>query len=151
MAGPSQPRRWWARAWLREAVIIVAFLAAGVAATWPRATFLTGILPAGDDQAEYVWNMWWMAHQITHLGNPWFTSYLAAPLGNRLRFDTLTPLLGAVMAPVTLLLGPSVADGLLVIVAPGFACYAMYGWPGCGCRAWSARWRLAHSSGCPAW
>jgi len=126
VAGPDQPRRWWARPWLRETVIIVAFLAAGVAATWPRAAFLTGTLPAGDDQAEYVWNMWWMAHQITHLGNPWFTSYLAAPLGDRLGFDTLTPLLGAVMAPVTLLFGPSVSYGLLVIVAPGFACYAMY-------------------------
>ena len=30
------------------------------------------------------------------------------------------------MAPVTLLLGPSGGYGLLVIVAPGFACYAMY-------------------------
>jgi hypothetical protein len=126
VAGPAQPRRWWARPWLREAVIIVAFLAAGVAATWPRAAFLTGTLPAGDDQAEYVWNMWWMAHQITHLGNPWFTSYLAAPFGDRLGLDTLTPLLGVVMTPVTLLFGPSVSFDLLVIVAPGFAAYAMY-------------------------
>jgi hypothetical protein len=125
-AGPAQPRRWWARPWLREAVIIVAFLAAGVAATWPRATFLTGTLPASSDQAEYVWNMWWLAHQITHLGNPWFTSYLAAPLGDRLGFDTLTPLLGAVMTPVTLLFGPSLSYGLLVLVTPGFAGYAMY-------------------------
>jgi hypothetical protein len=124
-AGPA-PGRWWRRPRLREAVIIVAFLAAGVAATWPRAMFLTGTLPAGDDQAEYVWNMWWIAHQITHLGNPWFTSYLAAPLGDRLGFDTLTPLLGAVMTPVTLLLGPSVSYDLLVILAPGLAGYAMY-------------------------
>jgi hypothetical protein len=125
LAGPA-PGRWWRRPRLREAVIIVAFLAAGVAATWPRAMFLTGTLPAGDDQAEYVWNMWWIAHQITHLGNPWFTSYLAAPLGDRLGFDTLTPLLGAVMTPVTLLLGPSVSYDLLVILAPGLAGYAMY-------------------------
>jgi hypothetical protein len=125
-AGPARPRRWWARPWLRETVIIVAFLAAGAAATWPRATFLTGTLPAGDDQAEYVWNMWWMAHQVVHLGNPWFTSYLAAPFGDKLGFDTLTPLLGVVMTPVTLLFGPSVSFDLLVILAPGFAAYAMY-------------------------
>ena len=126
LAGPAGRRRWWDRPWLREALIIVGFLAAGVAATWPRASYLTGSLPAGNDQAEYVWNMWWMAHQLIHLGNPWFTSYLAAPLGDQLGFDTLTPLLGLVMAPVTLVLGPSVSYGLLVILAPGFAGYAMY-------------------------
>jgi hypothetical protein len=124
--GTAKPRRWWARPWLREAAIIVAFLSAGVAATWPRATFLTGTLPASSDQAEYVWNMWWLAHQVTHLGNPWFTSYLAAPIGVGLGYDTLTPLLGAVTAPVTLLFGPSISYGLLVILTPGFACYAMY-------------------------
>jgi hypothetical protein len=123
--GPA-PRRLWARPWVREALAVAAFLAAGVAATWPRAAFLTGRLPATGDQAEYVWNMWWIAHQLTHLGNPWFTSYLAAPVGIPLGYDTLTPLLGAVMAPVTLVFGPSAAYNLLVIVMPGLAAYAMY-------------------------
>jgi hypothetical protein len=106
-------------------VVLAVYLAAGIAATWPRAAYLGGRLPRGADQAEYVWNMWWIAHQVVHLGNPWFTGTLAAPVGVQLGFDTLTPLLGLVMAPATLLFGPSASYSLLAIVMPGLACYAM--------------------------
>jgi hypothetical protein len=124
-AAPGSRSR-WARPWVREVVVLAAFLAAGVAVTWPRAAYLTGRLPLGTDQEQYVWNFWWLAHQLTHLGNPWFTSYLAAPVGIQLGFDTLTPLLGAAMAPVTLVFGPSASYTLLSIAMPGLACYAMY-------------------------
>jgi hypothetical protein len=114
------------RPWVRELLVLAVFLAAGIAATWPRASYLAGHLPPGADQAEYVWNMWWIAHQVVHLGNPWFTGTLAAPVGVQLGFDTLTPLLGLVMTPVTLLFGPSASYNLVAIVLPGLACYAMY-------------------------
>jgi len=114
------------RRWLREFAVLAAFLAAGVAVTWPRATYLTGTLPAGTDQSQYVWSLWWVARQVVHLGNPWFTSHLAAPVGIQLGFDTLMPLLGAVMTPVTLVFAPSVSFNLLAIVIPGLTCYAMY-------------------------
>jgi hypothetical protein len=107
-------------------VVLAAFLAAGIAVTWPRASYLTGRMPLDMDQAQYVWSLWWVAHQITHLGSPWVTTHLAAPVGVRLGFDTLMPLLGAVLAPVTLLAGPAVSYNLLVIVTPGLTCYAMY-------------------------
>jgi hypothetical protein len=109
-----------------EAAVLAGFIAAGVVVTWPRATYLAGTLPASGDQAQYVWNMWWIAHQLVHPGNLWFTSYLAAPVGIPLGYDTLTPLLGVVMAPVTLLFGPSASYNLLVMVMPGLASYAMY-------------------------
>jgi hypothetical protein len=73
-----------------------------------------------------VWNFWWVARQVTHLSNPWFTSYLAAPAGVQLGYDTLTPLLGIVMTPVTLLFGPSASYNLVAILAPGLAAYTMY-------------------------
>jgi hypothetical protein len=112
---------------MRELAILAAFLAVGAAVTWPRPSYLlTGRLPPGPDQAEYVWNMWWAAHQVVHMGNPWFTGYLAAPVGVQLGFDTLTPLLGVLMTPVTLIFGPSAAYSLLTIVMPGLAGYAMY-------------------------
>jgi hypothetical protein len=114
------------RPWAREAAVLVAYLAAGVAATWPLASYLTGRLPASRDVAIYVWDMWWVAHQIIHLHNPWFTSYLAAPAGLQLGYHTLVPLLGVLMAPVTLAFGPSAAYNLLIIALPGLACYAMY-------------------------
>jgi hypothetical protein len=109
-----------------EVVTLTAFLAAGVASTWPRASYITGRLPLAGDQIQYVWSFWWVARQIAHLGNPWVTARLAAPAGVRLGFDTLMPLPGAVMAPVTVAFGPSVSYNLVTVVAPGLAAYAMY-------------------------
>ncbi|HEV2373243.1 MAG TPA: hypothetical protein VGS19_13850 [Streptosporangiaceae bacterium] len=128
-AEPAQAAGQWAprlRPWVRELLVLAGFLAAGVAVTWPRAAYITGKIPLNTDQAEYVWNMWWVAHQVVHLGNPWSTGYLAAPVGVPLGLDTLTPLLGLVMTPVTLVFGPSASYNLLAIVIPGLAGYAMY-------------------------
>ncbi len=111
---------------LRELAVLACFLAAGVVATWPLASYITGRLPAGLDQAQYVWNFWWVARQVMHLSDPWFTGYLAAPVGVSLGYDTLSPLLGLVMMPVTLAFGPSASFTLSAIAAPGLAAYAMY-------------------------
>ena len=58
--------------------------------TWPRAAYLVqGRLPRHHgDVASYVWDLWWVAHQVAHLGNPFFTSHMAAPVGIQLGFDT---------------------------------------------------------------
>jgi len=124
--GPGRLRAAAARPWARELAVLAGFLAAGVAATWPLATYVTGRLPATRDAAVYVWDLWWVAHQIIHLHNPWSTTYMAAPVGLQLAYHTLVPLLGAVMMPVTLAFGPSAAYNLLLIVLPGLAGYAMY-------------------------
>ena len=115
-----------ARGWAQEVLVLAGFLAAGVAVTWPRASYLTGRLRLDNDQIQAVWGFWWVARQITHFGNPWFTDHLAAPVGVQLGNDTLMPLLGLVMTPATLVFGPSASYNLLVIVAPGLAAYAMY-------------------------
>ena len=122
-AGPALPSR---HSWAQEVLALVAFLAAGVLATWPRAYYFPDRMPLSADQSQYVWNLWWVARQVTHLGNPWFTSHLAAPVGVRLGLDTLTPLLGVLMTPVTLAFGAGASYNLLIIVAPGLAGYAMY-------------------------
>src|SRR3984893_11267588 len=106
--------------------LLIGYIFAGLVATWPRVTYLAGRLPASSDSASYAWGFWWVAHQVTHLGNPWVTHYLAAPVGVQLGFDTLMPLVGLLMTPVTLTLGPSVALNLLVVVVPGLLCYTMY-------------------------
>jgi hypothetical protein len=107
-------------------VVLGCYLVAGVAVSWPRASYLAGRLPATVDQGGYVWSFWWVAHQIAHFGNPWSTRLMAAPVGMQLGFDILMPLPGAVMAPVTGLLGPSASYNLLAIVIPGPLCYAAY-------------------------
>jgi hypothetical protein len=107
--------------------LLVVYLAAGIALTWPRATYLSRhLLPETRDVSGYVWDLWWTAHQIVHLGNPWFTSHMAAPVGIQLGFDTTMPLAGLIMTPVTLAFGPSASFSLLTILLPGLACYVMY-------------------------
>ena len=72
----------------RQAGILLCFIAAGVVATIPLAANLAGRIPAARDPASYVWDFWWVAHQVTHLGNPWFTPMMAAPVGVQLGFHT---------------------------------------------------------------
>ncbi|MGN6174994.1 MAG: hypothetical protein ACTHPS_18915 [Streptosporangiaceae bacterium] len=120
-------RRFAAHPLVRQAVLLLVFIAAGVAVTWPLATDLpSGRLPSSRDTASYVWGFWWVAHQVTHLGNPWFTSQMAAPVGVQLGFHTLIPLPGLLLTPVTLIFGPSASYNLLVLITPGLLCYAMY-------------------------
>lgn len=132
------PRRWLRAAGRRllavarhpvtvHLTVLLGYLAAGIAVTWPRATYLTdGKVSANLDASGYVWDLWWMAHCVEHLKDPWTTNYLAAPVGTMLGLHTLMPLPGALMTPVTAAWGPSVSYNLLVIAMPGLLAYVMY-------------------------
>jgi hypothetical protein len=123
-AGRATP---WSLTAVRHLVLLVVYLAAGIAVTWPRPAYLAeGKLPATRDTEQYVWGFWWVARQVSHLGNPFFTRYMAAPVGIQLGFHTLMPLPGLLLTPVTLAFGPSASLSLLTIVTPGLLCYAMY-------------------------
>jgi hypothetical protein len=126
-SGGGRLRALAARPAIRHLALLACYLAAGIALTWPRALYLPrGQLPETTDVASYVWDLWWVAHQLVHLGNPWFTTQMAAPAGIQLGFDTTMPLAGLIMSPVTLLFGPAAAFNLLTIVMPGLLCYVMY-------------------------
>ena len=119
--------RAYGQVWVRHLTLILCFEAAGIWATWPSATYLfDGKLPYNPDVASFVWNIWWVAHQLLHPGNPFFTRYMAAPVGIRLGYSTLMPLAGWLTAPITVLYGPSVSYSILTIITPGLLCYAMY-------------------------
>jgi hypothetical protein len=108
-------------------VILIGFLLAGIVFTWPRITYLRDhTLPGTRDAASFVWGFYWVAHQVAHLSNPWFTRYLAAPVGTQLGFHTLLPLPGLVMTPITLAFGPAASYNLLSVLTPGLLAYAMY-------------------------
>jgi hypothetical protein len=132
LAAPTQlgmrapgPRR--AAAAARHLVILGGYLAAGIAVTWPRSSYLADHkLPATRDAGAYVWCFWWLARQVEHLGSPWATRYLAAPVGTQLGLHVLMPLEGLVMMPVTVAFGPSASDNLLSAAMPGLLCYAAY-------------------------
>jgi hypothetical protein len=130
----------WAGRWLRRlgsvarrpasvhVAVLIGYLGAGIAVSWTRVAYLTDqVVPGGGrDTGLFVWDFWWMARSVAHLSNPWFTSYLAAPVGTPLGFHTLMPLPGVLMTPVTLVYGPGFSYNLLSAAAPGLMCYAMY-------------------------
>jgi len=134
--GSSAGAAWWMRR-LRSvarrpvsvhAAVLIGYVGAGIAVNWTRATYLTDrVVPGGGrDTGLFVWDFWWMARSVAHLSNPWFSSYLAAPVGVPLGFHTLMPLPGVLMTPVTLAYGPGFSYNLLSAAAPGLMCYAMY-------------------------
>jgi len=131
-ARPSRLRRAARSPLARHAALLLFFVAAGMAVTWapgphrPLVGYLAGYLPEGRDTASYVWGFYWMAHQVTHLGNPWFTTQMAAPVGVQLGFHTLMPLPGVLLTPLTLAFGPSFSYNLLVAILPGLLGYAAY-------------------------
>ena len=129
--GPSPAGLFRVRAMARHPValhvaVLIGFIAAGIAATWPRATDLPGRLPDTRDAGSYVWGFWWVARQVEHLSNPWFTRYIAAPTGTQLGLHALLPLPGVLMMPITVVFGPSASYNLLSIALPGLLSYAMY-------------------------
>jgi len=68
--------------WVRHLILILVYQGAGIAATWPRFTWLAdGKLPATSDVSTFVWNLWWAEHQLVHLQNPFFTTFMAARVG----------------------------------------------------------------------
>jgi hypothetical protein len=112
---------------VRHVALLVVYLAAGIALTWPRASYLSRhLLPETRDVSGYVWDLWWTAHQVVHLANPWYTNHMAAPVGIQLGFDTTMPLAGLIMTPITLAFGPSASFDVLTILVPGLVCYLMY-------------------------
>ncbi|MGO9080122.1 MAG: hypothetical protein ACLQDY_13925 [Streptosporangiaceae bacterium] len=136
--GEVPPGGRYRRAWRRvrgvfrrplagHALLLAIYVAAGIAVTWPRVTYLfDGELPSKTDVTSYVWGLYWVAHQISHFGDPFSTTYMAAPAGIQLGFDTLMPLPGLLITPVTLLFGPAASFSILTILAPGLLCYVMY-------------------------
>jgi hypothetical protein len=110
----------------RHIGILLCFIAAGALATIPLVANLAGRIPAARDPASYVWDFWWVAHQVTHLGNPWFTPLMAAPVGVQLGFHTMMPLPGVLFTPVTLAFGPAFSYNLWTVILPGLLCYATY-------------------------
>ena len=110
----------------RQLSVLGGFIVAGIAVTWPLATYIAGRLPSTRDTASYVWGFWWVAHQVVHLSYPWFTSRMAAPVGIQLGFHSLLLLPGLLLTPVTLLLGPSFSYNLIAMLTPGLLGYATY-------------------------
>jgi hypothetical protein len=77
------------------------------------------------DQALFEWLLQYAAHSVSHLDNPLWTTLLNVPMGVNLAVNTSMVVVGAVMAPVTLTLGASVA--FLVVLTANLA-FTTFAW-----------------------
>jgi hypothetical protein len=70
----------------------------------PGGPFSTALGVGGDPQLA-IWFLRWQGFALAHGHNLVFTTYLDAPQGVNLMWNTTAPLIGVVLAPVTLTLG----------------------------------------------
>jgi hypothetical protein len=78
------------------------------------------------DQALFEWLLTYQSHALTHLDNPLWTKLLNAPIGVNLAVNTSMVFVGTVVAPVTMLLGPSVAFALVLTLNLALNPFAWY-------------------------
>jgi hypothetical protein len=78
------------------------------------------------DQALFEWLLAYQSHVITHVDNPLWTTLLNAPMGVNLAVNTSMVSIGTLVAPVTLLLGASVAFVLVLTLNLALSAYAWY-------------------------
>jgi hypothetical protein len=77
----------------------------------------------GGDDGLFLWFLRWVPYAIAHGQNPLVSDYLDYPAGINLMWNTSLPLVGLVLAPVTLLFGPAVSYNLLSILAPSLSAW----------------------------
>jgi hypothetical protein len=101
--------------------VTVAYCAASIAVYGLIITWLYGwrvfdngliINMPNDDWAQEVWFLGWPVYALGHGLNPFYSTWINYPVGVNLMANTSMPLLGIVLAPVTLLFGPVATYGV---------------------------------------
>ena len=100
---------------------------AGIAlfANWPDWPGDPSRIRTGDLD-QMAWYLAWTPHALLHWQNLFATNWLNYPEGVNLAQNTSVPLLGLVMAPVTLTAGPVASVNLLLWIAFPVSAFSMY-------------------------
>jgi hypothetical protein len=128
---PRAPRPAPQRDWLillkTPLVLLPAYglLAFGLfVATWDHP--FTRVIGVGPDPPVFVWYLRWVPFALSHGLNPLLTTYLDFPDGINLMWQTSVPLLGLLLAPITLTLGPIFAYNLLMTASVALSAWCGY-------------------------
>jgi hypothetical protein len=120
---PAAPRAWLIQTTTPAALLgLYGLLALGLfSATWAHP--FSHVIGDGPDPPVFIWYLRWVPFALGHGLNPLLTSYLDFPDGINLMWQTSVPLLGLLLAPVTLTLGPIFAYNLLMTASTALAAW----------------------------
>ena len=90
-------------------------------ATWTQP--FSHVIGDGPDPPVFIWYLRWVPFALSHGLNPLFTNYIDFPDGINLMWQTSVPLLGLLLAPVTLTLGAVFAYNLLMTASMALAAW----------------------------
>jgi hypothetical protein len=88
----------------------------------PASTNIGGL----GDPAQTMWFLRWTPYAIAHGANPFLTNHLNYPAGVNLTWNTPVSLIGFVLAPVTLTLGPIVSYNTFVTLDVALSAWTAY-------------------------
>ena len=81
-----------------------------------------------NDPMQMMWFLKWVPWQILHGHSPFTTDALFYPRGVSLVWNTLTPTLGIVAAPITLTVGPALSFAVLMTLGPALTALTGFWW-----------------------
>jgi hypothetical protein len=130
--------------WGRPLLVLLGYILAAGAFTWPLALHLTTTIPGdGKDGWQETWDLWWFATALGAGRNPFHTDLLFHPFGADLYFHSLMPFNGLISLPAQLAGGPVVAYNFAILFSLTMSAWGMY---------WLARDRLARAGATvPGW
>jgi len=134
MIAPESPAETHPLNWRWSLGVLLFLLTTTLVMTRPLALRLTTAVPGWvwNDNAEYVWKLWWLKHTILDRGvSPFWVSHIFYPFGyslanGELSFSQTLPAL-----VITLTWGPAAAYNILALssfVLTGFAAYLWLTW-----------------------
>jgi hypothetical protein len=102
---------------LPSAMVVITYLAIGVAAFWPVYPGISDrLFGVEGDYVHGVWFLGWIPHALSHGLNPFFSNAIFVPTGVNLAQNTSSPLLGLVTAPFATVFSPVVRANLLMVL-----------------------------------
>jgi hypothetical protein len=82
-----------------------------------------GVTP---DREIFIWSLAWWAHALTTFTNPFVTNVVYHPVGVNLMWTASGQGLGLLLTPLTLLVGPTAAYNVAMIVLPALGAWTAF-------------------------
>jgi succinate dehydrogenase hydrophobic anchor subunit len=119
---------WWRNSKLLSWIAVFVFGIISFVAHWPIYPGDPSRLPSCTclDPVQAVWFLRWVPFAISHGHNIFFTNWLNVPYGANLAQNTLMPLLGLIMSPITTFISPIASFNLIAWLAFTLSAFSMY-------------------------